>query len=287
MAAQPAFDPVRFKNMTREQWDQVADRWNAWGWLIQEWLGPATEIMLDMARIGPESRVLHVAAGSGQEAIQTARRIGSDGYILATDFSENLVRLIRQNAEAAGLRNVDSQLMDGEELEVPHGSFDGVTSRVGLMFFPDQQKSVERMKAALKPGGWVAAIVFATPEENRFFSEPVGIIRRRAGLPPPLPAQPGPFSLGAPGRIESLFEAAGLINVHSRKAPAPLRMRSAAECLRFEQESFGALHQMLSGLDQAGRNAAWEEVGSALREFETDDGFAGPCLLVVAAGQKP
>jgi hypothetical protein len=64
-------------------------------------------------------------------------------------------------------------------------------------------------------------------------------------------------------------------------------MRSAAECLRFEQESFGALHQMLSGLDQAGRNAAWDEVASALREFETDDGFVGPCLLAVAAGQKP
>jgi ubiquinone/menaquinone biosynthesis C-methylase UbiE len=67
-----------------------------------------------VARSGPGSRVLHVAAGSGQEAIQTARRIGSDGYILATDFSEHLVRLIRRNVEAAGLRNVDAQLMDGE-----------------------------------------------------------------------------------------------------------------------------------------------------------------------------
>ncbi|MGH6903588.1 MAG: methyltransferase type 11, partial [Geminicoccaceae bacterium] len=83
MAVQPPFDPVKFKSITREQWDRVAERWNAWGWLIQEWLGPATEIMLDMARIGPGSRVLHVAAGSGQEAIQTARRIGPDGYILA------------------------------------------------------------------------------------------------------------------------------------------------------------------------------------------------------------
>ena len=287
MVAQPAFDPVKFKSMTREQWDQVAERWNAWGWLIQEWLGRQPRSCSTWPASVPAVAFSTWRRAAARKRSQTARRIGSDGYILATDFSEHLVRLIRRNVEAAGLRNIDAQLMDGEELEVPHGSFDGVTSRVGLMYFPDQQKSVERMKAALKPGGWVAAIVFATPEENRFFSEPVGIIRRRAGLPPPLPAQSGPFSLGAPDRIESLFEAAGLINVHSRKAPAPLRMRSAAEYLRFEQESFGALHQMLSGLDQAGRNAAWEEVGSALREFETDDGFAGPCLLVVAAGQKP
>ena len=64
-------------------------------------------------------------------------------------------------------------------------------------------------------------------------------------------------------------------------------MKSAADCLRFEKESFGALHQMLSSLDDAGRDAAWTEVGSALREFERGRrGFVGPCELVVAVGTK-
>lgn len=68
---------------------------------------------------------------------------------------------------------------------------------------------------------------------------------------------------------------------------APLRMRSASECLRFEKESFGALHQMLSSLDSAAREAAWDEVGSALREFEgSGQGFVGPCELVVGVGVK-
>lgn len=60
-------------------------------------------------------------------------------------------------------------------------------------------------------------------------------------------------------------------------------MTSAAECLRFERESFGALHQMLAGLDEAGREAAWQEVGEALGEFEDADGFTGPCELLVGA----
>jgi hypothetical protein len=64
---------------------------------------------------------------------------------------------------------------------------------------------------------------------------------------------------------------------------APLRLSSAAECLRFAQESFGALHQMLSGLPEARRAQAWDEVGRALRQFETADGFVGPCQLLVAA----
>jgi hypothetical protein len=64
-------------------------------------------------------------------------------------------------------------------------------------------------------------------------------------------------------------------------------MASAAECLRFEQESFGALHQMLSSLDQAGRDAAWGEVGAALRKFDDGPaGFVAPCELLVAVGTK-
>ena len=52
-------------------------------------------------------------------------------------------------------------------------------------------------------------------------------------------------------------------------------MASAAECVRFERESFGALHQMLAGLPEAEREEAWAEIGEALAEFEGPDGFAG------------
>ncbi len=61
------------------------------------------------------------------------------------------------------------------------------------------------MKRALKPGGRVAAIVYSTAENNKFFSIPVSIIRRRANLPPPHPGQPGPFSLGGPSVLEETF----------------------------------------------------------------------------------
>jgi hypothetical protein len=60
--------------------------------------------------------------------------------------------------------------------------------------------------------------------------------------------------------------------------------RAHADCLRLEQESFGALHQMLSGLDEAGQAAAWDEVGATLGHFEGPEGFTGPCELLVAVG---
>jgi len=66
----------------------------------------------------------------------------------------------------------------------------------------------------------------------------------------------------------------------------PLRMDSAADCLCFAQESFGALHQMLAKLNDSARAAAWAEVGTALAEFEDADGFTGPCQTLVAAATK-
>jgi SAM-dependent methyltransferase len=282
-----SFDPGRYKETTRDQWQAAAHAWNDWSPTLRTWLGPATELMLDMAGIRLGSRVLDVAAGAGDQTLQIAQRVGSAGRVLATDIAPIILELAAENARRAGYSNVKTQTLDGEALDVlPEGSFDAVVSRVGLIYFPDQQRALAGMRRALKPGGRIAAIVYGPADRNGFFSVPVSIIRRRAGLSPPMPGQPGPFSLGGPGVLEEVFRQAGFRDVQSKTVPAPLRMPSAAECLRFEQESFGALHQMLAGLDEAGRTAAWAEIEEALRGFEGPDGFVGPCELIVSVGVK-
>ena len=58
----------------------------------------------------------------------------------------------------------------------------------------------------------------------------------------------------------------------------------AAECVAFERDSFGALHQMLAGLPASDRDDTWAEIGQALAECEGPDGFVGPCeMLVISA----
>jgi len=190
-------------------------------------------------------------------------------------------------AKQAGLNNIETQVLDGENLTLPDATFDSVISRVGLIYFPDQQRALKEMLRVLKPGGKVAAIVYSTPEKNKFFSVPVSIIRNRAKLPPPLPGQPGPFSLGAEGIIESAFSQAGFINVKSELVDSPLLLPSAKECVRFEKESFGALHQMMSTLSDSEKDSVWNEIEEELKKFETQNGFAGPCEMVVAVGEKP
>ncbi|HXD53942.1 MAG TPA: methyltransferase domain-containing protein [Solirubrobacteraceae bacterium] len=285
--ATPPFDPDRFKETTREQWQEAAAAWDRWGPTLESWLGPATEAMLDAAGVEPGGRVLDVAAGAGGQTLAAARRVGPGGHVLATDISPAILEYAAAAASDAGLTNVETRELDGESLAgVEDASFDAVISRVGLIYFPDRQGALAEIRRVLRPGGRVAAIVYSTPERNRFFSVPAGIIRRRAGLGPPLPDQPGPFSLGGEGALAEAYEQAGFRDVQIQTVSSPLRMTSAAECLRFEHESFGALHQMLAGLDEAGREQAWQEVGEALGGFEDAGGFTGPCELLVGAAAK-
>jgi ubiquinone/menaquinone biosynthesis C-methylase UbiE len=186
--------------------------WYRWGPTLEAWLGEATEAMLDMARVGRGSRVLDVAAGTGGQTLAAARRVGAEGSVLATDISEKILALAERVAADSGLANVATRAMDGEELDVKEGFFDAVISRVGFIYFPDQQAAFAGMHRALKPGGRLAGVVYSTPELNAFFSIPVSIIRRRAALPPPLPGQPGPFSFGAPRVIEEAYEQARTSN---------------------------------------------------------------------------
>jgi pimeloyl-ACP methyl ester carboxylesterase len=81
------------------------------------------------------------------------------------------------------------------------------------------------------------------------------------------------------------YERAGFRAVETRRM-APLRLDSVAECVRFEQESFGALHQMLAGLADDGRADAWAQIEQALGRFERDGVLEAPCELIIAAGTR-
>ena len=278
------FNPQQYKTTTRAQWQDAAEAWHRWGPTIEDWLGQATERMLDAAGITTGSQVLDVAAGSGGQSLAAARRVGPTGHVLATDISPAILEYAERAATDAGLTNITTRELDAEQLIVDEGAFDAVISRVGLIYFPDQQAALVGMRNALRPGGRISAVVYSTADRNGFFAIPVGIIRRRAGLPPPAPGQPGPFSLGTPGVAEKAMAEAGFRDITVDAVPSPVRMASAVECVRFERESFGALHQMLAGLPESERHAAWTEIGEALAQFEGPDGFTGPCeMLVVSA----
>jgi len=279
-----SFDPAKYKNAQREQWNKDGAAWRRWNPVLDRWYGEATRQMLDLARIQQGQRVLDIAAGAGEPAVSAAERVGPGGYVLATDISEGIVELARQVAHERGLKQIETRVMDGEKLDLPDGTFDAVLCRLGLMYMPHPVAALREWHRALRAGGRVAVAVFSPPDRNAWGALPASIIRQRAQLPPPVPGQPGPFGLGGPGVLEGIFHEAGFSSPETRIVLAPHRAASAAEYVQVAREAFGGFNAMMAQLPPQERDSVWKEVEGALRSFESPNGFEAPgeCLVVGA-----
>src|SRR5215475_4112543 len=100
------FDPVKYKTTTRAQWEAAAEAWDRWDPTLERWLGPVTELMLDLTGVRTGANVLDVAAGAGGQTIAAARRVGPDGHVLATDISPAILAYASARAVAAGVTNL-------------------------------------------------------------------------------------------------------------------------------------------------------------------------------------
>lgn len=287
MSTAQALDPTAFKAALREQWDRSAAGWNEHAPQIRAWLATATDAMLDMAAIGSRSRVLDVAAGSGDQTLDIAQRVGPDGYVLATDLSPAILALAQRNAERAGHRHVETKVADGERLPVADASFDAAVSRLGLMFFPDPLQGLREMHRATRPGGRVCTMVFSRPDRNPCVTILMSTALKHAGLAPRDPFQPGGLlSLGKPGLADELFRAAGFRDVATTTLDAPFRLPTARHYLDFVRTSASPIQQILGRLDRAAADAAWAEMEQRLGEFTTPDGWVGPNELLLTVGRR-
>ena len=280
-------DPQAFKASARDQWNQSAAGWNDHAPQIRAWLGGATQAMLEMAGIVPGSRVLDVAAGAGDQTLDIARRVGAEGFVLATDLSPAILALAQSNAARAGYSNVETRVADGESLPVESASFDAAVCRLGLMLFPDPLQGLREMHRALRPGGGVCTVVFAEPAKNPCIAILVSTALRHAGLPPRDPWQPGGLlSLGKPGLIDDLFRRAGFTDVASTAIEASFSLPSARHYLDFVRASASPIQQILGRLDAAAADAAWTEIEERLAIFNTATGWEGPNELLLTAARR-
>ncbi|HEY4985172.1 MAG TPA: class I SAM-dependent methyltransferase [Bradyrhizobium sp.] len=282
------FDAQTFKAATRDQWDKHAKGWNDHGGQIGEWLRESTLAMLSMAEVGTGAHVLDVAAGSGDQTLEIARRVGPTGFVLATDLSPAILEFAATNARLAGYDNIKTQVADGENLALEEAVFDAAICRLGLMFFPDPGKGLGAMFRALKPGGRACTMVFSAPDQNPCISILLATALKHAGLPPRDPYQPGGLlSLGKPGLAEELFRRAGFSHVASTRVTARFKLPSVDHYLAFIRTSASPILQILGRLDQAARDAAWADIKTRLSVFNTPRGWEGPNELLLTLGRRP
>lgn len=201
----------QYRKVVRDEWtnDHTVAAWARWHAKITAQQVNMREALIQHARLEPGMRVLELACGTGDPALEVARRVGPNGRVTATDLSPQMVDECRKNASAAGVSNMDFAVVDAEALEFGRESFDRVTSRLGVMYFVDAQRALSEIKRVLIPGGIVTLQVWGLPDESPYFMNAVGPFARRLSPPPPPADAPGPLRFAPPGKLVDALNAAG------------------------------------------------------------------------------
>jgi ubiquinone/menaquinone biosynthesis C-methylase UbiE len=163
---------------------------------------------LRFANLRPGARVLDVASGPGTLTMLAAKSAES---VEAIDFASDMIALLEQRVQGAGLRNVTARVGDGQALPYEAGVFDAVFSMFGLIFFPDRALGLSEMKRVLRPGG-VAVVSSWRP-----FSEApllAALMDAIAEQLPELPFGKSKAPMGEVGEVLAEMTAAGFSDVH-------------------------------------------------------------------------
>jgi demethylmenaquinone methyltransferase/2-methoxy-6-polyprenyl-1,4-benzoquinol methylase len=119
----------------------------------------------DEARVGTGSRVLDVATGTGDLALELARRVGPTGEVIGSDFAEGMLDRARAKAAAGDPGTARPRFEWGDALELPYedDSFDAATVGFGARNFDDLARGLAEMVRVVRPGGRVVVLEITTP----------------------------------------------------------------------------------------------------------------------------
>jgi demethylmenaquinone methyltransferase/2-methoxy-6-polyprenyl-1,4-benzoquinol methylase len=189
---------------------------------------------VDRARVGPGSDALDVCCGTGDLALELRRRIGPDGRVVGSDFSEPMLELARQKSGEGGLP-VEFGWADALDLPYGDGSFDAVTVGFGARNLADLDRGIAEMARVLRPGGRLVILEITRPQReplatfySLWFDRLVPVLGNLAGdseaysyLPDSVRTFPEPRELAAKldtagfTEIGWLLLAGGIIAIHS------------------------------------------------------------------------
>jgi demethylmenaquinone methyltransferase/2-methoxy-6-polyprenyl-1,4-benzoquinol methylase len=184
----------------------------------------------DMAALSAGDSALDVATGTGDLAVELATRVGPEGEVVGSDFSERMLELAREKAP-------ELRFEHGNALALPYDddSFDAATVGFGARNFSDLPRGLREMARVVRPGGRVVILEITTPERpplslffRLWFDRIVPLMGRFAGdpdaytyLPSSVRRFPNARGLGAAmaavGLVDVrwLLTAGGIIAIHS------------------------------------------------------------------------
>jgi demethylmenaquinone methyltransferase/2-methoxy-6-polyprenyl-1,4-benzoquinol methylase len=121
----------------------------------------------DRARVSSGSRVLDVATGTGDLAIELAHRVYPGGEVIGSDFAEAMLARARAKTSEPHDSSVQPHFELGDALALPYASdsFDAATVGFGARNFADLRRGLEEMARVVRPGGRVVVLEITTPTQ--------------------------------------------------------------------------------------------------------------------------
>ncbi|MCW2969233.1 MAG: ubiquinone/menaquinone biosynthesis methyltransferase [Solirubrobacterales bacterium] len=187
----------------------------------------------EMAGVAPGSRVLDVATGTGDLALELARRVSPTGQVVASDFSEAMLDRARAKADKRPAEEVHPRFewADAMALPYPDDSFDSATVGFGARNFDDLAKGLSEMVRVVRPGGRVVVLEITTPTRaplslfyRVWFDRLVPLLGRLAGAVAALATR-----LGRPTSGGSIGDAYTYLPSSVRRFPGPPALAAEME----------------------------------------------------------
>jgi SAM-dependent methyltransferase len=192
-------------------WNELGGpTWAELSALLDRQLETITERAMAVLAPRPGERLLDVGCGCGQTTLSLAAGVSPGGEAVGVDISQPMLAVARQRAAAAGAAGVRFIEADAQTWRFEPGSFDGLFSRFGVMFFAEPKAAFRNLLGALRPGGRLVFACWRSLAENPWMTTPMAAAAAHVPPPPPSdPAAPGPFAFADDARVRDILVAAG------------------------------------------------------------------------------
>lgn len=280
-------DKKQFIEIQRQDWNRVAPAWEKWDEKLSRNMSFVNHRLIADARLRPGNRVLDLGCGTGYPAILAAQAVGSQGSVVGLDLSEEMLAVARRKANALGLSNVEFHAEDATTLPFETASFDSVISRFCLMFLPEISLTVSEISRVLKPGAYLAAAVWSSPEKNPYIRMPMDIIKKFVEIPVPAPDQPGIFRLARKGDLSGIAAKSGLREIADEDISGESIFDSSDEYFESLMEMAAPLQPLFAKLSPEQKKAVKIEIKSAVDKYKRENGIAMPMTIRIVVARKP
>lgn len=275
-----------FRAVLHGMWAGVAGSWAEHAAYVDARGTLLTETMLELTAPRPGERVLELACGAGGVGLAAAPLVEPRGEVVVSDVVPEMTAIAAARADALGLTNVRTRVLDLESIDEGDNSYDVVLCREGLMFATDPARAMREIRRVLRVGGRVAVAVWGPRERNPWLELVLDAVSAQLGAPIPPPGVPGPFSLDDPDQLLDLVSNAALDDARVREVPVPLRADSFEDWWLRTSALAGPLGQMLAGLPDDAAAELRTRLHESVRAYETPTGLEFPGVSLLASGQR-